>query len=108
MTDVHEQDTEQTEMQVRVLGKIIGTATGWDQPDTAAFSFNDFKPNELGKKFLSNWEDKYEGLMINFETGEVQGIYCTRDKDTRDEPLAEGEENPWKTDNILCYWRYLE
>lgn len=33
-------------MNVRVLGKDIGTAEGWDQMDTNVFMFYDFKASE--------------------------------------------------------------
>jgi hypothetical protein len=60
-------------MEVKVLGKIIGKASGWDQGDTAAFNFMDFVPNELGKKFLTNLPNRDIGcLVVDFENGTVE------------------------------------
>lgn len=60
---------------VTFLGKVIGTAGGWDQPDTMAICFYDFIPNALGKKFLVTWRE-YEDdmLQIDVEKGKVEAV----------------------------------
>lgn len=43
MTDEHEEDTPSP---LVILGRTIGTFTGWDQGDTLAFDYYGFKPVE--------------------------------------------------------------
>lgn len=59
-------------MDVKVLGKVIGTASGWDQADTWAIYFYEFKPNALGKRLLVTWRDDEDCILfIDFEEGKV-------------------------------------
>lgn len=44
----------QDRMNVQVFGRIIGTASGWDQPTDFGLNFYDFQPNEVGVQFLGN------------------------------------------------------
>jgi hypothetical protein len=53
-----------------VMGKIVGTATGWDAPDTFALMLYNFEPNELGKKLVPEFNG-INDIEFNFETGEV-------------------------------------
>lgn len=61
----------------RILGVDIGTNIDWYPSEIEAVSFYNFKPNEVGKKFLRLHDlevkvlsDNAE-LTINFETGEI-------------------------------------
>lgn len=49
-------------MEATVLGRVIGTATGWDMHDTMVFGFYDFEPAD-GVPLLGGQVD------VNFETG---------------------------------------
>lgn len=63
MTDIQ----EKTPVDARIMGKIIGTITGWDQQDTLAMILYDLCPNEIGRQFVP---DFVEGdLGINFDHG---------------------------------------
>jgi hypothetical protein len=53
-----------------IMGKLIGTATGWDIQDTLAFIIYDFESNELGLEFIPNFVGPRD-LGVNFDTGEV-------------------------------------
>jgi hypothetical protein len=81
--------TDRTE--VKVLGKIIGTMSGWDEVDNQAYIFYDFEPNDLGTKFIQDWTTSETSLVINYVEGTVAG--------TRDD-----------TDNVnhTPYWRVFE
>jgi hypothetical protein len=57
-----------------ILGKDIGTMSGWDIVDTFAEIFYGFEPNELGKKFLRSGPDKCN-LVVNFESGQVSSNF---------------------------------
>lgn len=61
-------------MEVKILGKVIGTCDGWDQGDTWLIIFHGFKPNDLGKKFLMTWCDDCQQLQLDFERGVVEAI----------------------------------
>lgn len=55
-------------MEVKILGKIVGNASGWDEMSEVEVMYYDFQPN---------W-DKMEGLRgydisINLETGQIAG-----------------------------------
>lgn len=58
-----------------ILGKEIGTYTSWDHYDYLAIQFYNFKPNELGERFLKNdpacMGAQCDIIMIHFATGEV-------------------------------------
>lgn len=53
-----------------VLGKKIGTSSGWDGLDTSEFIFYGVELNDTGRKFIPHFEDGHD-LAINFESGEV-------------------------------------
>lgn len=55
-----------------VMGKVLGTYSDWDQPDTLCIYLIDFEPNETGLKFinkLSSDKNFNYCLSINFDTG---------------------------------------
>ena len=57
----------QPRMNVKVLGTLIGTASGWDAVDTTIFSFYDFEPViPLLKEF------KNTSISIDFDSGEFE------------------------------------
>ena len=53
------------EEEVTVLGRLIGTSTGWDQPDTFALILYGFKPAD-------NVNLPAGAPCLNFETGKVE------------------------------------
>jgi hypothetical protein len=53
-----------------IMGKVIGTETGWDVLDTYAILVCDFQPNALGAKFVPDFVGPRD-LAINFEDGAV-------------------------------------
>lgn len=56
-----------------VLGKVLGTMTGFDFVDDMCLCFYDFVPGELGKKFLRAQKvEESDSLTVNFENAAVQ------------------------------------
>lgn len=53
-------------VEFKVLGRAIGTATGWDQADTFAITLYDFTPYEKFKDLPSG------DVVICFETGKIE------------------------------------
>lgn len=66
---------QQQTLELAVLGKVIGTYTGWDALEVAHLQFCNFIPNELGTQFIeASGELALQSsiiLDINYETGEV-------------------------------------
>lgn len=64
---------EEDRVPISILGKEIGTGTGWDQLDSWAIIFYDFQPNDLGQQFLKQSKVKENtDLCIDYETGNVE------------------------------------
>lgn len=60
-------------MEMQVLGKIMGTASGWDQVTDWGIHFYDAQLNDLGKKFVPDWPaGKSCDLFIDFDKGVVE------------------------------------
>lgn len=57
-------------IEVKVLGLVIGTASGWDELDTCVLYFYDFEPNN-GINLPS------KDLVVDFE----DGLFMTYDDD---------------------------
>lgn len=60
-------------LDLTVLGKIIGTYTGWDVVDENHDQFYNFQPNNLGKTFLRNSKifQLYDYITIDYTNGKV-------------------------------------
>lgn len=58
--------TTQKRIEWTVLGRVIGTATGWDQADTFVIGLYDFEPAENVKL------PETDCLWIDFESGTAQ------------------------------------
>lgn len=56
-----------------VLGKDIGTGTGWDMGDTFEIMIYDLERNDLGKKFAPDFPDGGT-ICINFDGGKVYSV----------------------------------
>lgn len=54
-----------------VLGKVIGTHTGWDEIENCHLQFYDFIPNALGMKFIGQQTAADICLSIDFTKGNV-------------------------------------
>lgn len=69
MSDVDEMfDTSNSErLDWIVLGRLIGTATGWDQADTFVIMLYDFEPVEALALDLPSG-----GVNIDFESGKLE------------------------------------
>lgn len=63
-------------IQVIVLGRDLGTASGWDMVDDCCFFFYDFIPNSqfanLDKELAKS--EPNDGLQISYDTGSVEKI----------------------------------
>lgn len=78
----------------KVLGKEIGTASGWDKLDEPEFMFYDVELNEVGQRWVPGFE-KGRDISINFESGEVT-TYSSKSVDL-DEAIADADDgNPVK------------
>lgn len=62
--------SEDHRAELRLLGKAIGTATGWDALAEADVMFYNVERNALGKQFMPAFIDGFD-LSIHFENGEV-------------------------------------
>lgn len=51
-----------------LMGRIVGTSTGWDQVDSWAIRLLDFEPNDLGKRFVPDFFGPRD-LMIDWDSG---------------------------------------
>lgn len=58
-------------MKMKLLGKIIGTADGWDEYSDNGIMFGNPVFNEDGRKFIRNLVRAADSISIDFETGEV-------------------------------------
>lgn len=67
-------ETENERMTVEILGIDIGTASGWDDMETAVFFFYDFEPYE-------NCPLPAGGINVNFTEGTVE-VYRGEDADS--------------------------
>lgn len=54
---------------MNAMGKVIGRATGWDQPDHFTMLIYDLKVNEIGRRFVPDFTGG--DLEVNWETGEA-------------------------------------
>lgn len=75
-----------TRADYHVLGKIIGSASGWDQPDSFDITLYELDLNDLGRRFLPEVTERLASLTIGFETGEVFNI-ADDDTETRYQPI---------------------
>lgn len=53
---------ERVDFKVRVLGRVIGTATGWDQHDSSVFEYYGFQP-------VPEVNIPHGGICIDFDNG---------------------------------------
>lgn len=51
-----------------LMGKLIGTASGWDMQDTFAIIIYDLKVNEAGRKFVPDFPDGND-LTVDWSNG---------------------------------------
>lgn len=58
-------------MEVKLLGKVLGTASGWDEVDDHCVVFYNLATNTFGQKLLKFWGEDYRDFEVNFVTGEV-------------------------------------
>lgn len=68
--------SEKYRMNIKLLGKVLGTAEGWEEPDTFVLQFMQIELNELGNKFVRGHAQntKYCTLQIVIESGTVELI----------------------------------
>lgn len=59
---------ETERMEVKILGRVIGIASGWDQADTHAVQFYDFEPAP-GVALVSS-----TCQIVDFESGSVYSV----------------------------------
>lgn len=57
-----------TRQPYHILGRLAGTATGWDQQDTFAMTLYDFEPAKGCTIPATN------NLLIDFEEGTYEGV----------------------------------
>lgn len=76
-----------------VLGKVIGTHTGWDEVENCYLQFYDYIPNALGMQFIRGQAEADICLSVNFTEGTVF-IYNDTTKD-----VTEVEKPDWSVFN---------
>lgn len=54
-----------------VLGKVIGTGTGWDQMDTTSIIIYSFQPNAVGEQWLRQRVREDTDLCIDYGSGRI-------------------------------------
>jgi hypothetical protein len=71
----------ETHLETKILGKIIGTSSGWELMDTIDILFIELTRNDLGRRFVPDFIDGND-LAVNFGTG-VVAVYDDGGKEQR-------------------------
>ena len=83
---------EDNRMDVKILGVVIGTASGWDDQDTCAVTFYDVELNDIGRKFFKSTsiaaDESVPAIAVDFERGIVE-VYINRDDETPEKVVVD-------------------